>query len=154
MSEAGISAPWIQHCSKVDQFFIDDDDVTLDYDDESKTIKLRVKGTDKANSLAKIVRSEVSFGNVTLRVVVVPDNDSEPTLENLLQWAFAGNGIFSGTAVEEEHGGTVTYAVFEPETIQIWNDNIGSCYGVETYTVEQVAKDVLDVDAFICSDLK
>lgn len=148
------SAPWYVHVHKLEQLFMSDEDVQVTFDEDSMTASLLVRGTDKADALERIVAHEVGCGNVTLKVVVVPDNDEEPTVEELLQRAFSGNELFSGTAVEELYGGTATYALFAPETVQFWCDNIGSCYGVETMTAKDVARAVLNVDAFICSDLK
>lgn len=148
------SSPWIEHVHKIEQLFLSDDDVQVEYDDTSKTARLLVRGADKADALDKKIRHEVDCGNVTLNVTVVPNNDGEPTEEEYIHRAFAGNDLFVGTAVEELYGGTATYALFKPETVQFWDDNIRSVYGVETMTVEQIAMDVLDLDAFICSDLK
>jgi hypothetical protein len=148
------SAPWYVHAHKLEQLFLSDDDVQVGFDENAMTAKLFVRGTDKAEALEKIIAHEVECGGVTLHVVVVPDNDEEPTTEELLQRAFSGNELFSGTAVEELYGGTATYALFAPKTVQFWCDNIGSCYGIETMTAEDVARSVLNVDAFICSDLK
>lgn len=149
------SAPWYEHCHKLDSLFAYDDDVRVgEYDDETKTVKVFVSGVDKALALEKIIKPEVEFSGVTLKVVVVPANDDEPTVEDTLRYAFNGNPLFTGTAVVEMYGGDATYAVFEPTVVQYWNDNIGSCFGIETKTVEDVARDVLDVDAFICTDFR
>jgi hypothetical protein len=148
------SAPWYVHVHKLEQLFLSDEDVDVKFDEDKMNVGLFVRGTDKANALEKIIAHEVECGGVKLNVIVIPDNEREPTTEELLQRAFAGNELFSGTAVEELYGGTATYALFSPQTVQFWCDNIGSCYGIETMTAEDVARDVLDVDAFICSDLK
>lgn len=148
------SAPWLEHYHKVEQIFLSDDDVIVSYDDDSKTVKVYVKGTDKAEALAKYIKPEIDFGNVTLHVDVIPDNEEKSTAETL-QDAFAGNELFVGIVEEAVYGGTINYAVFKPETLQFWNDNIGSPFGVQTMTVEQVAKDVFQMDdALMCSDLK
>lgn len=148
------SSPWLEHYRKVEKVFLSDDDVIVSYDDDSKTVTVRVKGTDKAEALAKYVRPEIDCGNVTLHVNVVPDNEEKSTAE-MLQIAFSGIDMFAGVAEEAVYGGTITYAVFEPEIVQFWNDNIGSPFGVKTMTAEQVAKDVFQLDdALICSDLK
>lgn len=148
------SAPWFEHYHKIEQVFLSDEDVSVDYDDDSKTVIVRVKGTDKAEALAKYVKPEIDFGKVTLHVNVVPDN-AEKTTTEMLQDAFTGNELFEGIAEEAVYGGTIIYAVFRADVIQFWNDNIGSPYGVKTMTIEQAAKDVFQMDdALICSDLK
>lgn len=149
------SAPCYEHYHKLDSLFAYDDAVRVrEYDDETNTIKIFVRGADKAAALEKIVRHEVEFGNSVVNVVIVPDNDDEPTIEETLHSAFNGNPLFTGTTVAELYGGTATYAVFEPTVLQYWSDNIGSCFGYETKTVEDVARDVLDVDTFICTDVR
>lgn len=149
------SAPWYEHCHKLAALFDGDDDVTVgEYDDDSKTVKVYVRGNDKADALAKIIRTPVELGNVTINVEVVPDNDVEPTVEDIVHTALNGNPLFLGTVVEELYGGNATYVVFEPSVIQYWNDNIGSYFGFETKTAEDVAKDVLDINAFICTNVE
>ena len=147
------SAPWIEHYRKIDALFMLDEDVEVAYDDDTRTVTIHVKGADKADAFEQKIRHEVEFGNVTLHVRVVPSND-EPSEEDYIHNMFAGNDLLSGTATEDVYGGTVTYALFQPTVLQYWADNIGSPYGVKTVTAEQVAKDVLDLDAYITSDLK
>lgn len=150
------SAPWYEHCHKLAALFEHDEDVTIgEYDEDTMTIKVYVRGKDKAEALGRIIAPEVNFdGKNVLKVVVVPDNDGEPSLEDTLCYAFNGNPLYAGTATVELYGGTATYAVFEPAVIQYWNDNIGSCFGFKTETVEDVAREVLNVDAFICTDVR
>lgn len=148
----GLSAPWVEHLHKVEAACMLDEDVTVDYDDDSKTVTLRVRGTDKAAAYEAKIRHELDFGGVRLHVNVVPDN-SERTEEDLIQDLFSGNDILVGTATEEAVGGTVTYAIVQPTVLQFWDDNMGSIYGIRTMTAEDCVRDVFDLDAFVCSDL-
>lgn len=148
------SAPWIEHFHKIEHIFISDEDVSVVYNNDTTTVSVYVRGADKAAALGKYIRPEIDFGDVTLHVNVIPDNAEKSTADTL-QDAFAGNEYFAGVAEESVYGGTITYAVFEPEVIQFWSDNIGSVFGVKTLTAEKVARDVFHMDdALICSDIK
>lgn len=150
------SAPWYEYCHRLAALFAYDDEVSVgEYDADSASVKVYVKGVDKSNALERILKHEVDFdGKNVLKVNVIPDNDGEPSIEDTLQYAFDGNPLYTGTATVEMYGGTATYAVFEPTVVQYWNDNIGSCFGFKTETVEDVARDVLDIDAFVCTDVR
>ncbi len=158
MSEFGKSAPWITHFKRLDALFGGDPDVTVDYGDGtdgSPLVTIRVKGNDKAEAIDRIVRSDVEFGNVTVRVSVVPSNDDDISLSESVRRAFQGNEAFVDVVtMRTPQGFETAYAVFEPEVVQYFDDDTSSLFGIATETYEQIAKEVLDLgtEAFICSD--
>jgi hypothetical protein len=158
MSEFGKSAPWVTHFNRLEALFGGDPDVDVDYGDGldgNPLVTLRVKGNDKADAIERIVRSDVEFGNVTVHVSVVPSNDDDISLAELIRRAFQGNEAFVDVVTARTPQGYETsYAVFEPEVVQYYDDDTSSLFGVATETYEQIAKEVLDLgaEAFICSD--
>ena len=146
----GISSPWVEYYRKVDALFGMDDEVAIEYDEDENSIKMLVGNPTKAEAIDKIMPDEVEFGNVKLTVEVIPAND-DVTVEQLFRTAFEGNPAFAGTVVNEKMGNT--YALFEADVAQFFNDNFASPYGVTTMSYEDIARDVFgdNVSAFISS---
>ena len=149
MPEVTLSSPWVIYARETKALFEYDDEVEVVYDDEP-ALRLLVSNPTKADAIAKIMPMEMTFGGVTMPVSVIPAND-EVTTDQTIRTAFEGNPAFTGTLVDDVRGNT--YAVFEPEVAQFYSDDISSPFGAATMTYEQLAKAVLNVDAFICSDL-
>ena len=150
-----LASPWAIYASEVDALFELDDEVTVEYDNVAPRLVVRVANAVKADALAQLLPTERTFGNVTLGVSVVPDNDSA-TDEQLWRWAFDGNPAFAGVATDAmPDGSPVTFAMFEPECVQYMADDTTNPYGLRTRTYEQVARDVLEPgDVRVTSDLE
>jgi hypothetical protein len=151
MAEVGMQSPWVVYAKKVKALFEHDPDVVVDepteLGDGDYNLEIRVHGNDKAESVAKVLPEDVEFGNVTLHVMVIPDNDGKLTMLDHMRRAFAGNPVLVDVMeVPVVPGGpTMAYALFAPEVVQIECDNAASPYGIVTTTYEGVAKDVLRV---------
>jgi len=160
MAEIQMQSPWVVYAKEVRALFEHDLDVIVDepteLGDDGYNLEIRVHGNDKAESVAKVLPEDVEFGNVTLHVMVIPDNDGKLTMLDHLRRAFAGNPVLVDVMeVPVVPGGpTMAYALFAPEVVQIECDNAASPYGLVTTTYEDVAKDVLRVGGFmIASDV-
>jgi hypothetical protein len=144
-------APWDEYVQAARALFGDDPDVTVDDAVETESgdyrVVVRVHGDDKAESISELMPTELTYGNVTLYVDVVPDNERELTVTDHLRRAFAGNPLFvdvmelSPTLVSVG----ATYALFMPECVQYYSDDLGSPYGATTLAVEEVARKVLSL---------
>lgn len=151
MAEVGMQSPWVVYAKEVRALFEHDPDVIVDepteLGDDGYNLEIRVHGNDKAESVAKVLPEDVEFGNVTLHVMVIPDNDGKLTMLDHMRRAFAGNPVLVDVMeVPVVPGGpTMAYALFAPEVVQIECDNAASPYGLVTTTYEGVAKDVLRV---------
>lgn len=150
-----MQSPWQDFTNKVNALFAADEDVSVAFYDEDKTIKLYVHGAAKADAIAQLLPGKVEFGNVEVSVDVVPDNTD--SLATILKTAFAGNPIVADVITTGEGTpvvGEVAYLVMEAAVVQYWNDNLASPWGVSSMTAENIAKDVLESKngLFICSD--
>lgn len=152
MAEVGIQAPWVVYAKKVKALFEHDDHVIVGEpielaDEGAYNLEIRVNGDDKAESVAKILPEDVEFGNVTMHIMVIPDNDGKLTMLDHLRRAFAGNpALVDVMEVPVVPGGpSMAFALFAPEVVQIECDNAASPYGIVTTTYEGVARDVLRV---------
>jgi hypothetical protein len=162
MAEIQMQSPWVVYVKAVKALFEYDQDVIVgDWEHTPNTdvykLSLFVHGDDKAASIAKVLPQRKEFGNVTLEIEVVPDNDGKLTMLDHLRRAFAGNpALVDVMEVPVVPGGpTMAYALFAPEVVQIECDNAASPYGIVTTTYEGVAKDVLSVDGvMIASEIE
>lgn len=146
----GLAPPWSSYCSMLKELFKGDPDVTVVYDieGENKEIKLLVHGEKKADALSRVLPDHKDFGNVCLKLTVVPENDDEEVSRvELFKRAFDGNGNVSSIVdVELPFGGTLHYVVFKGEVVQYYDDNLSDAYGNTNTLYEDVAREIFGSD--------
>ena len=162
--KATLSPPWVTFYRELETLFENDPDVLVQYGAthggdgdavEEPEVTVYVEGSDKADALAQLLPAERTFGDVTLRVTVVPANDKEETRAELFARAFAGNPALSYVA---ELDGVMTnpmyFVVFRNQVVQYWNDNLGDINGNVSTLYQEIAKDVFDGEqgVFFCTD--
>ena len=144
-------SPWDEYVQAAKSLFEDDPDVTVGDAVETESgdyrVIVRVHGDDKAESISELLPTELTYGNVTLYIDVVPDNEAELTVADHLRRAFAGNPAFLDVL---EIAPTLTsvgavYVLFMPSCVQYYSDDLGSPYGATTLAVEEVARKVLSL---------
>ena len=141
--DAKISAPWYNYYNEIKELFAKDPEVTVKYIPENYEIKLLVDNSEKAHALDILLPKTRAFGNITVRVTVIPANEEEPDEFELLKTAFSGNGAFEFMA--EDHlpdGGKVGYICFAPEVVQYFNDDLREYAGNHTTLYKTIAEDV------------
>lgn len=140
-------SPWMEYAQKVRKLFGPDPDVAIEMAEDERRLTVRVHGQDKAESISEVLPCEVTFGNVTLGIEVVPDNGSELTFADHLRRAFGGNLNLIDVMEVQPSAMTfgATYALFLPEAVQYFNDSLQSPYGARTCTVEDIAREVLSL---------
>ena len=141
-----ISPPWITYYNKMLFLFGGDPDIRLNYDDENKVIRMLVDNPTKADALGKLLPVEVAFGNVIVKIVVIPGNMDEAKIPDLYRLALQGNPAFSqvidlSSALMRPQ---LAYVMFEKEIVQFWNDNMGDPHGVETTLYQELAKEIFE----------
>ena len=144
-------APWSEYVQAAKSLFEDDPDVVVDdatlLESGDYKVTVRVHGDDKAESISELLPTELTYGNVTLYIDVVPDNERELSIADHIRRAFAGNPLYLDV-VEPATSLTTfgaVYALFMPECVQYYSDSLGSPYGATTCTVEEVARKVLSL---------
>lgn len=145
----GISAPWYIYYREVKALFHKDPAVTVDYDDDDKTIKLFVEGDDKAEAIGLLLPKEKVFGNVVVKIQVVSSNELGMTTEDIIKRAFEGNKSFKWVKTVKPDGTTIpfTFVTFENAVTQMWIDNLSDINGLKSTLLEDIAKDVLETPA-------
>lgn len=151
--ELKLSPPWNTFVSELKALFADDPAVIVKYDEGNYEVKLFVTGERKAEALSKLIPSERVYGNVLLKVTVVPANMDAESDEDLFRAAFEGN-----LAVNEIKGvttpfGDLSYVVFRKEVVQFYNDELSDIHGNKSTLFEDIARDVFgDSGVFFCTD--
>ena len=147
MKELSVSSPWVTYVRKIEELFGDDPAIGIKYDNDSRTVTMHVDGSDKADAIARMIPGEVEFGNVKLKVSIVPSNDDSP--EAIVRKAFSGNPVVSSIETVEDcvpmFGGR-TYVSFKPHVVQFFNDDMSDPNGVCSTLYQDIAREVLDAD--------
>ena len=154
MNKIGLQAPWILFARKVGKIFENDEEVNVVYDDNEKEIKLFVSNALKADALSQILPLEKTFGNIVVKIIVVPENNE--TLIDIYKRAFNGNPaidrIETATNLFEDNG---AYVIFKPEVVQYFADDINDFYGNESTLYEDIAREIFEQipQVHFCTDL-
>ena len=150
-----LSAPWVQYANAVAALFDEDDEVDVQYDEDETTVKIRVNNQLKADALTKLLPVEKEFGNVKLKINVIPANLAA-SRSDLFRTAFAGNrAVNDFITIEGVFTNPVTYMVFRKEVVQYWIDNMGDPHGIRSTLYQELAKEVLgEQDGIMfCTDI-
>lgn len=151
MARMKLSPGWCIRYSQIAALFKYDPEVHVIFDEDNYEIKLYVDDDDKASALATLLPDEYDFGNVTLKVQVVPANGKEVTLINdntsldeLFETAFCGNGafVFAKTVNGVMLLDGITYVVFNKQVVQYYTDNLSDYFGNCSTLYQEIAKDV------------
>ena len=159
MLELEIQSPWIILYEEINALFGSDPDIDVRYDQANYTIKIYVSKIHKADALTAILPMERTFGNITVKIEVIPPNTNEIDFTELFETAFAGNPCFDfATSVDTLALGPMDYVVFKPEATQFFVDDISDIYGAKTILYQDLAKDIFqDYDSthkmHFCSSL-
>lgn len=154
MEKVKLSPPWITFVHEVEALFEHDPEVKVLYNDDDHSLKLNVANTDKAIALGKLIPDKKRFGNVVLKISVIPPNADELTKEDLFREAFAGNPVLHGLSNYDTPFGHVSYAVFQRKVVQFFNDQMDDINGNKSMLFQEIAKDVFGTEhgVFYCTD--
>lgn len=136
-----ISSPWVNMANLINGFFADDPEVTVEYDEDAVAVVLRVGNPFKADALTQVLPESYDFGNVKLKVKVVPEND-DVTYAQLLGMALNGNPVAVEVGNVDASGMSYPYVMFSPRVIQYWNDELCHPCGIRTVLLEQAAREI------------
>lgn len=145
MKKLGLSSPWITYWHEIEELFGHDPEISVVYEEDEKTVKLYVRNSAKAEALTQLLPPEKTFGNVKLKIEVVPANVGEMKIGELYEVAFKDNPVFSyvsgGDNIMTED---MTYVVFRNRVVQFFNDNLNDINGNTSTLYENIARDVFE----------
>jgi len=152
-----LASPWITYAQKVNALFDKDPEVLVQYDNDTLELKLYIDNAAKADALSQLLPIEKTFGNVTLKITVIPANN-ELSKISLFRNAFAGNPIFDRVeTVPFTQNAPIEYIIFTREVVSFFNDDVGDFYGAESTLYENIARDVFDTSEdgiFFCTKIE
>lgn len=159
MAKLNLSSPWVIYYKEVNVFFEKDPDVKVLYDDDKNEIKLYVSDSDKAKALSELFPVEKAFGEVKLKITIIPANGASfgfrasnfPTI----QAAFKNNPIVDKIeTVSGLFGYDLHYVLFKKEVVQYFTDNLGDYNGYRSTLYENIARDIFGdtVGVFFCTN--
>ena len=157
MATLELSAPWTSFLNMIKVMFEKDDEVTVNYDEGAKKIKILVDNPDKAEALTKLLPTRKTFGNVVLEIEVIPENSETNELEVLMKRAFSGNKAVKDiitTDLTPVSFGAV-YTLFAKEVVQFFNDDLTDYHGECSTLYEDIAREIFNVPegVFFCTDI-
>lgn len=149
-----MSPPWIVFANKVRALFEQDPEIKITFNEDSNELKLLVNGQTKADALTKLLPAEKKFGNVTLKITVIPSNALKGTSELFLD-AFYRNPALIGY-VPASGVFDVNYLVFQKKVVQFFSDNIGDVNGNISTLYENIAREVFEDSqgVYFCTDAR
>lgn len=152
-----LSAPWLTYTNEVKALFGEDPDIKIVYSDDEPTLILMINGEEKAEAIAKLLPTEKVFGNVILKINVVPANVDNGSPEQLFRKAFDKNPVLSyiKTIGDSAIFGGACYVVFKKKVVQFYNDNIADVNGNKNTLLQDIAGEVLTKQngVFYCTDV-
>lgn len=144
-----LSPPWVNYYNEIKALFAQDPEIKVSLDEENMEVKLFVENGRKADALIQLIPSEKAFGNVSLKITIVPAN-SAPTRLDLIQEAFFGNPALSYVWTAQTLFGDFNYVVFENKVVQYYNDDMRDINGNCSTLYQELAKDVFGEEANLC----
>lgn len=156
MEKFKLSSPWTIFYRQVEALFIEDPAVTVIFDEEAVELKIYVEGATKAEAIEALLPSEKVFGNVTVKISVIPSNVGNMDRISLIQKAFEGNPALKEIISGELFTTPIHYVVFEKEVVQFFVDNLSDAHGVYSTLYQDLAKEIIGQDkgVFFCTDIE
>lgn len=162
MAKVKLSAPWTTCYRQFQAFFKNDPSVKIVYNEDGPEIKLYVEDSAKAQALADLFNTSRTFGNVTLRITVVPANGTlrdcfaDIPDSDLLKTALKGNtAVVSIQDVPQAFlSNPLCYVVFKKEVVQFFNDNLSDIHGLTSTLYQDLANEIFPRHSgvFFCTD--
>ena len=154
-----MAPPWVTYANALMAMFEKDQDIKVTYDNENLGVKLYVNGSAKADALAKLLPAEKAFGNVTLKISVVPANDNREDMVKLFRDAFFGNEAVTDiwtAPTEVTQSNPLTYVIFRKEVVQYYNDDLSDAHGNRNTLYQEIAKEIFEdhQGIFFCTDVE
>ena len=142
--------PWSIVIRKFEALFDGDPQIACntDFSGTHPLIVLACNNGDKVTALEKILPKEITFGGVTLSIMVdgIPSNRAFRNKKELFEVAFDKNPAFAYAMSPVDEGYNwfaMTYVVFKNCVVQFFADNLNDCHGVISTLYQNIAEELL-----------
>lgn len=114
-----------------------------------------MEGEEKADALAQLLPTVRTFGDVVVKVAVIPANLKGPSKLQLFQKAFEGNPALAFIQGGSSGVFDLNYVVFKSKVVQFKSDDVGDVNGLTSTLYQNIAKDLFeDVPGiFFCTEI-
>ena len=156
MARLNLSAPWVQYYHELSAMFKNDHDIKILYDEDKDNIKMYVADAAKAAALEELLPKEKTFGNVIIKITIIPGNKIGADASNIFETAFNGNPALCYTyRVDGIFTNPIIYVVFENAVVQYFTDDLGDINGVRSTLYQDIAKEIfVPMDGvYYCTDV-
>lgn len=157
MAKLNLSSPWVIYYRQINAMFDKDPEINVVFDENNTEINIFVENVDKADALEQLLPVKKEFGNVVLRINVIPANKVGESKADLFRRAFEGNEALSFINTVDI-GGVFrnTYIVFKKEVVQYFTDDLSDVYGVHSGLYQDIAKEIFGTQQgiYFCTDVK
>ena len=137
-------SPWMLYVKGVQALFAEDSGVRVEFDEDSTTLKLFVVNSFRAMALEALLPAEKTFGNVTLKITVIPGNET-PTTAELYGLALSGNPVLKGIyPIADVFSNPFAYIVFEKKVVQYFIDDMSDMYGNRSTLYQTLADETFE----------
>ena len=141
--ELNMMSPWAEYFNQLVAFFKEDDDVRVEYDNEAMVIKIYVDGAAKAEALSKLLPTSKKFGNVEVKVNIIPANPLDTSRIGLFKKAFEGNeAVADIETISDISSNDFNFIIFKPEVVQYYNDDLSDFNGICSTLYQDLAKEL------------
>lgn len=154
MKELKLSAPWVVYFRQIESLFGEDPEIKVEFDEENIEVKLFVENESKADAIAKLLPMSKKFGNVELKITVIPAN-AENWKAQIVSEAFKGNPavVDIKTIKIEEMSNPMCFVIFKKEVVQYFSDNAGDYHGLTSTLYQDLAKELIPAEGiYYCTD--
>ena len=138
-----LSAPWVTYVHELTALFEQDPEVKIQYNENQNEVELFVSSARKSDALTQLLPTEKEFGNVKLKITVVPANDADLP-SSLFAEAFYGNPVVKEIDDYDTVLGHMSFVVFEKKVVQFFNDQLDDINGNKSTLYQDIAKDVFE----------
>jgi len=146
MENLKLASPWVTYFNKLNALFGKDPEIHLVMDNDTPEVKLYVDSDKKADALMRLLPVSVTFGNVILKVSVIPANpELGVSRAALIKDAFEGNPVYAwdidlSLPLSTQ---TIRYVMFKNEVVQFYNDQLDDPNGNLTTLYQDIAKELI-----------
>jgi len=158
MARLNLSPPWYTYYTELCMLFGQDPEIHIIYDEDEQTIKFYVENDIKAEALTCVLPYTKDYGNVTLKIEIVPANKllKVKTTGDTFKDLFTNNPIVDDVVIIDNiFVNPITYVIFKKEVVQYFNDDLGDANGFCSTLYQDIAKRVLEPNdgVYYCTSL-
>ena len=174
MARLKLSPPWVLYYKKLSALFDKDNTIRIIFDEDNMEVKIYSTWERKTKALSFLLPEVVSFGDVNLKITIVPANIKKTNSYYVEKKNFATEDITTCQAAigilfdpNEYYGnehvkniasidtpyGEFLYVIFKKEVIQYYEDNFSDFYGNCSTLCEIIAREIFKdmTGVFFCT---